>query len=233
MGDEKISGSQKLFTGLVSPATAARMEAESRQWMVQCPECGYERSVWEMGGVRYKATGTSRQRMRCPQCGKTSWHKVYRQADAQGDTPATTATTATIATRAPRWLLWGALLGGLALVIVAFITILLFVIGLFTQPVASAGDDFMSALKTGDFAHAYALCSPDLQKELGSASALGTMAQGYQPARWNWTSRSVRNGVGRLDGSFTYTGGKSGTVHITLTSINNSWRITGFSLNPG
>jgi hypothetical protein len=123
--------------------------------------------------------------------------------------------------------------GGLAVVIVAFIAILIFVIGLFTQPVVTVGDDFMTALKTGDYAHAYALCSPDLQEELGSASALGTMAQGYQPAQWNWSSRSIRNGVGRLDGSFTYVGGKSGTAHLTLASVDNGWRITSFRLNPG
>lgn len=70
---------QRLFTRFVSPTRAAAMEAESRTWWVRCPRCGYERSVWEMGGIRYKAFGSSLSFMRCPHCGKRSWHTVYRK----------------------------------------------------------------------------------------------------------------------------------------------------------
>jgi len=69
---------QKLLTKLLSPKAAADMEAESRSWMAQCPSCGFERSVWEMGGVRWKAAGNPRWYRRCPECGKAGWHKVYR-----------------------------------------------------------------------------------------------------------------------------------------------------------
>jgi endogenous inhibitor of DNA gyrase (YacG/DUF329 family) len=57
------------------------MEAESRAWMVQCPHCGFERSVWETGGVRYKAAGTSRNYRRCPSCGRLGWQKIYWKGD--------------------------------------------------------------------------------------------------------------------------------------------------------
>ena len=40
--------------------------------------CGFSRSVWEMGGVRYKAAGTARRAMRCPNCGKMGWHQVHK-----------------------------------------------------------------------------------------------------------------------------------------------------------
>lgn len=73
---------QKLFTRFVSPERKAKMEAESRTWMIRCLKCGYERSVWETGGVMYKASGTSWQFRRCPQCGKRSWHKVYQKKPA-------------------------------------------------------------------------------------------------------------------------------------------------------
>lgn len=33
------------------------MEAESRSWMVQCPNCKYEQSYWDMGGIRWGALG--------------------------------------------------------------------------------------------------------------------------------------------------------------------------------
>jgi DNA-directed RNA polymerase subunit RPC12/RpoP len=80
MAEKPMSGIQKLFTRLFarSAASKAAMEAESRSWMIRCPACGYERSVWETGGVRYKAYGTSYQLRRCPHCGKLTWHKVYR-----------------------------------------------------------------------------------------------------------------------------------------------------------
>jgi hypothetical protein len=32
------------------------MRAESLRWMIRC-ECGFERSMWEVGGVRWKARG--------------------------------------------------------------------------------------------------------------------------------------------------------------------------------
>jgi hypothetical protein len=68
-------------------ATAA-MEAESRAWMVQCPHCGAERSVWASGGIRYKAAGTSRLYRRCFACGKRGWHKVYWAGGVPGAAPA-------------------------------------------------------------------------------------------------------------------------------------------------
>jgi ribosomal protein S14 len=60
---------------------AAAMEAESREWMVRCRTCGAERSVWELGGVRWKAKRKSRTWMyrRCPDCGRWRWHDVYRR----------------------------------------------------------------------------------------------------------------------------------------------------------
>ena len=83
MGDETRTGVQRLAT----PA----MEAESRAWMVRCPKCGFERSVWESGGVRYKAAGTSRQYRRCPSCGKLGWHKIMWKGGIDGASQASPA----------------------------------------------------------------------------------------------------------------------------------------------
>jgi predicted RNA-binding Zn-ribbon protein involved in translation (DUF1610 family) len=67
-----------LFARLLGPETAAAMEAESRAWMVVCTKCGFTRSVWETGGTRYKASGTSRVRIRCPSCGETGWNRIEK-----------------------------------------------------------------------------------------------------------------------------------------------------------
>lgn len=78
-----LSRMQRLVTRWVGPETAAAMEAHSRAWLVQCPDCGHERSIWEIGGIRYKTAGNPRTatRLRCPSCGKAGWHRVYRAAD--------------------------------------------------------------------------------------------------------------------------------------------------------
>lgn len=68
---------QRIFGTFLSRRAAESMEAESRSWMVRC-SCGFSRSVWELGGIRWKATGEPRQYLKCPQCGKSSWHTVSR-----------------------------------------------------------------------------------------------------------------------------------------------------------
>ncbi len=69
---------QDLFVNLLPDSWAADMEAESRTWMVKCP-CGYEQSVWEMGGIRWKAAGNPKRYLRCPSCGDRHWHTIYRR----------------------------------------------------------------------------------------------------------------------------------------------------------
>lgn len=76
-----MSRTQRFLTRFAGAETAAAMEAHSRAWLVQCPDCGFERSIWEMGGIRYKAAGSPRMLMRCPKCGKSGWHKVHKAAD--------------------------------------------------------------------------------------------------------------------------------------------------------
>lgn len=70
-----MNGIQRFFTAIVPARIAAAMEAESRQWVLRCPNCGEGRSVWEAGGIRYKAYGSKRIRARCPTCGE---RKVLR-----------------------------------------------------------------------------------------------------------------------------------------------------------
>lgn len=70
------SFSQRLALRLM-PGRAEEIERESREWIVTCPNCGHERSYWEMGGVRYKAKSKGKRiGMRCPSCGKRSMAPV-------------------------------------------------------------------------------------------------------------------------------------------------------------
>ena len=123
MVEDKRSGVQKLFTGMFSPSTAADMEAHSRAWRLQCPNCGYEKSIWDMGGIRYKAIGNSRNFMRCVNCGKRSWHKMYKREGPLPEVPSDKYAV----NRQPRWLMWGILLG---VVTIFFLILSLFVLGI-------------------------------------------------------------------------------------------------------
>jgi hypothetical protein len=71
---------RNLLLKLVSEERAAAIEKESRQWVLRCP-CGQERSVWDMGGLRYKAAGNPRRLTRCPSCRKREWHTLIRRLD--------------------------------------------------------------------------------------------------------------------------------------------------------
>ena len=72
-----------LILKVVSSKTAAAMEAESREWLIVCPNCRHARSVWDMGGLRYKAKGNPKKRMRCEACGETTWHRVERKPEPE------------------------------------------------------------------------------------------------------------------------------------------------------
>jgi hypothetical protein len=74
-----LSWVHRLIHRFASPAVAASLEIHSRQWIVRCRSCGYERSIWEIGGVRWKAWGTSYTWGGCPQCGKRGWHTIFRR----------------------------------------------------------------------------------------------------------------------------------------------------------
>jgi transposase-like protein len=45
-------------------------EANSRAWLSTCKHCGAENSVWDIGGIRYKAAGEFMTRVKCQNCGK-------------------------------------------------------------------------------------------------------------------------------------------------------------------
>ena len=70
-----MSGVQAFFTRIFPKKWAASMEADSCNWVMRC-DCGHETSVWEMGGIRWKACGRPRRFGRCAKCGKTFWGAV-------------------------------------------------------------------------------------------------------------------------------------------------------------
>jgi hypothetical protein len=69
---------QTLVTTFLPRRWSASIEAESRQWMAHCP-CGHARSIWDLGGIRWKAAGHPRRLLNCPECGQNTWHTLTRE----------------------------------------------------------------------------------------------------------------------------------------------------------
>ncbi|HYD13428.1 MAG TPA: DUF4864 domain-containing protein [Allosphingosinicella sp.] len=118
-------------------------------------------------------------------------------------------------------------LGGLVIFGVGLFLILRAALG----PVSEAADAFMSALRDGNEAQAFALAAPSLQQELGSAERMAASVGAYRPSSWSWSSRSVRNSDGRLSGSVTFQGGRTGTAEMSLVHDGEGWRVTGIRMN--
>lgn len=55
------------------------MEESSRCWMIHCPHCNFDRSVWDWGGIRRKASGNLRQNLARPNCKQLGWQTIYRK----------------------------------------------------------------------------------------------------------------------------------------------------------
>ena len=51
-----------------------KVEADSRTWIGLCRNCGATNSIWDVGGMRYKAAGRKHARVKCPKCGQMSSH---------------------------------------------------------------------------------------------------------------------------------------------------------------
>jgi hypothetical protein len=74
-----MSTIQRFLSTVLPKAWVEEMRTESLRWMVQCT-CGFERSVWEIGGVRWKAKGNPKRLAACPSCGQTTWHSIYQKS---------------------------------------------------------------------------------------------------------------------------------------------------------
>lgn len=74
----ELSGTQQMFKNMSSDEKFTRMEAESKLWRFTCKHCNKEASIWDVGGIRYKATGTPSKKLQCPSCQKTAMNTIYK-----------------------------------------------------------------------------------------------------------------------------------------------------------
>jgi hypothetical protein len=61
---------QRLFMRLLPRRWAEQMKADSQAWRIRCTGCNRSRSIWEIGGIRWKAYSRGKRTIvRCSQCG--------------------------------------------------------------------------------------------------------------------------------------------------------------------
>lgn len=70
---------QRLILSIVPRKLGEAMEKDSRLWFIRCLTCGSEVSIWDIGGIRYRAAGESWTLRRCPKCSRIRCHKIYHQ----------------------------------------------------------------------------------------------------------------------------------------------------------
>jgi hypothetical protein len=116
---------------------------------------------------------------------------------------------------------------GLALLgCIGFVVFTLLTVNTLTQPVVTAGDSFMNALKAGNYSAAFNLCTPDLQQQVGDANGLQAAMSVKQPTSWSWSSKSINNGLGSLEGSASFADGSKGTANLEFRQIGGDWKVS-------
>src|SRR4051812_28433433 len=104
-------------------------------------------------------------------------------------------------------------LGLAVLILITLGIILFFGIAIFTQPIETAGDKFMNALRDDNYAEAFMLSANNLQKQIvdpdGLKQSLHASPPALIPEKWIFTSRFVTSQMGQLDGTVNL---KDGTI---------------------
>ncbi len=75
-----MTGLQRVILFFIPGRRRAEAEAESRAWHLVCDACGHARSVWDLGGVRWKASGNPVTRTRCAACRAVGLHTLTRHS---------------------------------------------------------------------------------------------------------------------------------------------------------
>lgn len=78
-----MSITQTVAKKILPKSWAKSMETESRRWMLHCPNCDAEQSIWDLGGIRWKARSIGKAIYKtCPICYQRGWMKMLYRDDA-------------------------------------------------------------------------------------------------------------------------------------------------------
>jgi len=74
-----LSRSQKVIKFFVSKSKFDAMSKESKQWVFKCTECQSKTSIWDLGGIRYKAKGIAKINLKCMNCGMSNVQLLFKE----------------------------------------------------------------------------------------------------------------------------------------------------------
>ena len=99
------------------------------------------------------------------------------------------------------------------------------------------GNDFMTALKDGQFETAFKLCMAELQTEIGSVDDLSSMIDdsSARPKEWTFSSWNMstdanQNTTAKVEGTVSYQDGRTGAVTLELIKVGEEWQVMSFNL---
>jgi hypothetical protein len=199
----------------------AAMAAESREWLVRCPACGFERSVAEMGGTRYKARGTKMTFLRCPNCRGFGWHTVYRANSGVQLAP--------LRPSRPLWWHIGVLVGMVLLFLVLLGGGLFFILRSASAGPRDATSGYFAAFGAGDWASAHDRLSAAQRDQLTPADLAAlwaTQERAHGPvAGFNTTGFRINNDRARITGRLRYRDGTTESRIVQLVREGGSWKV--------
>lgn len=74
-----MSTIQKIIKFIFPKSIFKKIEEESKKYFFRCNECGYEKSVWNAGGVRAFAKAKKKAFGICPQCKKYKFLDIIKK----------------------------------------------------------------------------------------------------------------------------------------------------------
>ncbi len=73
----KLSTTQKIVKFFSSDSKFEKIMNESKRYQFDC-SCGKTSSIWDIGGIRYKAYGKPTTLVKCPHCAKIGMRQIYK-----------------------------------------------------------------------------------------------------------------------------------------------------------
>lgn len=99
------------------------------------------------------------------------------------------------------------------------------------EPVSEAGNEFMNAIRDGDYQDVYALVDDRLKSVVEDTTRLESIVLEYdaQPESWNFNSQSIKNNFGEIEGTVTLEDGRTTPLLIQFVQLDGVWRVTYFA----
>src|SRR5882724_3977333 len=94
-------------------------------------------------------------------------------------------------------------------------------------PIAEAGDAFMKTMKSTDHTASFAMLAAPLQKEIGGEQGWDKFAEPRVPKEWKFSSKSISNGEGKLEGAADFENGQHLDMRLTLVKEGAAWKVIG------